>query len=242
MLPLTIIEPRVLFEDADLLAVDKPPGMVAHPAYQHPDGTLFDAVAARQTARGERRPWLLHRLDRDTSGVVLLAKTELARRHLVRQFERRLVRKWYLAVVHGTPSATSGEICAPLRRDPSDRRRVMVDPSGQEATTRYRVLAGSADAALVLVEPLTGRMHQIRVHLASLGHPIVRDATYGPGGDSSGPAEGYDRRHLLHAWWLGVRHPVSDEALRIEAPVPADMVVLAPTEGLSERILSDSVH
>lgn len=224
----TTREPHVLFEDADLLAVDKPAGVVTHPAYRHPDGTLFDAIVARQVARGERRPWLLHRLDRDTSGVVLLAKTEHARKHLVRQFERRLVRKWYLAVVRGTPDVSAGAICAPLRRDPADRRRVIVDPTGQAATTSYSVLAAYEDTALVLAEPRTGRTHQIRAHLASRGHPIVGDSTYGGDDERLDLTSAGEHRHLLHAWRLRVSHPASGDALRIEAPVPADFVATAP--------------
>jgi 23S rRNA pseudouridine1911/1915/1917 synthase len=214
----------VLFEDADVLAVDKPAGLVVHPAYRHPAGTLFDVVAARQEARGEGRPWLLHRLDRDTSGAVLLAKTERARRGLVRQFERREVRKWYLALVRGVPAPPANEIAVPLRRDPADRRRVVVDPAGQHAQTGYRLLAAGAGRALLLVAPRTGRTHQIRAHLAWLGHPLLGDATYadvakGPGGVL---------RHMLHAWVLAVRHPVTGEPLRVLAPPPADLAALLP--------------
>jgi 23S rRNA pseudouridine1911/1915/1917 synthase len=223
----------VLYEDDELLAVDKPAGMVVHPAYRHPTDTLFDAVVARQVERGERRPWLLHRLDRDTSGVVLLAKTERARRSLVRQFERRDVRKVYLAVVRGAPAAAAGEISQPLRRDLQDRRRVVVDSLGQGASTAYRVIAQHEGAALLLAEPRTGRTHQIRAHLAWLGHPIVGDATYAaeqnaadaparPGGDAS-----YGR-HLLHAWQLRIAHPVSGAPLRIVAPLPRDMTSALP--------------
>ncbi|GAC1476683.1 MAG: hypothetical protein PVSMB4_00760 [Ktedonobacterales bacterium] len=170
----------------------------------------------------------MHRLDRDTSGVVLLAKTEHARKHLVRQFERRLVRKWYLAVVRGTPDVAAGEICAPLRRDPADRRRVIVDPTGQAAITSYSVLVAYDDTALVLAEPRTGRTHQIRAHLASRGHPIVGDSTYGGADERLGLTAAGEHRHLLHAWRLRVSHPASGDALRIEAPVPADFVAIAP--------------
>lgn len=229
----TAAEVCVLYEDDDLLAVDKPAGMVVHPAYRHPTDTLFDLVAARQVERGERRPWLLHRLDRDTSGVVLLAKTERARRSLVRQFERHEVRKVYLAVVHGAPAATVGEISQPLRRDPQDRRRVVVDPLGQDASTVYRVIARHEGMALMLAEPRTGRTHQIRAHLAWLGHPIVGDSTYAAeqrladapariGGDAT-----YGR-HLLHAWHLRIAHPVSGAPLRIVAPLPRDMTSALP--------------
>jgi 23S rRNA pseudouridine1911/1915/1917 synthase len=228
----------VVFEDAGLLAVNKPAGLVIHPAYRHPDGTLFDAVVARQAAMGEGRPWLLHRLDRDTSGVVLLAKTVAARRGLVRQFERRAVRKWYLAVVSGTPGGMEGEICEPLGRDPLDRRRVIVDPAGQPACTRYRVIAGDERRALLLVEPQTGRTHQIRAHLAWLGHPLIGDTTYAT--CETAPDARHDGRpvlpdhaaprHMLHAWWLRVRHPTNGESLSIGAPLPDDLDRLLPEE------------
>lgn len=228
---------RVLVEDAHLLAVDKPAGLVVHPAYRHPDGTLFDAVASRQAARGEARPCLLHRLDRDTSGVVLFAKSEAARRGLVRQFEQRQVRKWYLALVHGRPSVSTGEIAQPLCRDPLDRRRVVVSPAGQAAVTRYRVVAARDEVALVLATPLTGRTHQIRAHLAWLGHPILGDSTYP---SASHPVQGLDHavhgdaaatpipRQMLHAWGLWARHPVTGVDLRIWAPLPADLEALLP--------------
>jgi 23S rRNA pseudouridine1911/1915/1917 synthase len=221
---------RVLYEDDDLLAVDKPAGVVVHPAYRHPTGTLYDTVAARQTARGEARPWLLHRLDRDTSGVVLLAKSERGRRGLVRQFERRQVRKWYLALVCDAPDVSVDEIRAPLRRDPLDRRRVVVDPAGQEAITAYRVLAAADGLALLLAEPRTGRTHQIRAHLAWLGHPIAGDATYG---GLTGPAIA---RQMLHAWALRVQHPARGAPLTIQAPIPADLAVLLPPDQLARAL------
>jgi 23S rRNA pseudouridine1911/1915/1917 synthase len=216
----------VLYEDDDLLAVDKPAGLVAHPAYRHPDGTLYDAIVARQTARGEARPWLLHRLDRDTTGVVLLAKTVPARRALVRQFEQRNVHKWYLALVSGCPTTASDTITQPLRRDPLDRRRVVVDPAGQPAETRYRVLAADTARALLLAEPRTGRTHQIRAHLAWLGHPLLGDPTYADASASTAP--GAPARHLLHAWALAVRHPASGAPLHLVAPLPADLAAHLP--------------
>ena len=216
----------VLYEDDDLLAVDKPAGLVAHPAYRHPDGTLYNAIVARQSARGEARPWLLHRLDRDTSGVVLLAKTIPARRALVRQFERHTVRKWYLAVVSGQPTAAHGVITEPLRRDSLDRRRVVVDPAGQATETRYRVLVADDARALLLVEPRTGRTHQIRAHLAWLGHPLLGDATYAA--DTGVQPPDPPARHLLHAWALAVRHPSGGAPLHLVAPLPPDLAAHLP--------------
>lgn len=232
--------PPVLFEDARLLAVEKPAGLVTHPAYKHPDGTLCDAVFARQAAHGEGRPWLLHRLDRETSGVVLFAKTEAARRALVRQFECRSVRKRYLAVTVGVPQAAAGVIEAPLARDPADRRRTIVMDGGQSATTRYRVLAARGDYALVLAEPLTGRTHQIRAHLAHLGAPLLGDARYAQAGasgtGSSSPSDQLAGRALLHAWRLGIRYPGTGEPLEISAPLPTDFAQALARLGMGDAL------
>jgi len=226
-------KPRVLFEDAHLLAVEKPTGLVTHPSYKHPDGTLADAVFARQASRGEGRPWLLHRLDRETSGVVLFAKTEQARRGLVRQFERRMVQKRYLALVAGRLAQAAGLIEAPLARDPADRRRTIVVEGGQPATTRYQVLAACGDYALVLAEPVTGRTHQIRAHLAWLGAPIAGDLRYL---GEAHPAVAVASHALLHAWRIEFRHPASREAIAIRAPLPDDFVQVIRTLGLEQGL------
>jgi len=231
----------ILFEDARLLAVDKPAGLVAHPAYKHPDGTLADLVFARQAARGEARPWLLHRLDRETSGVVLFAKTEEARRSLVRQFERHAVRKRYLALVTGAPPEGAGEIDAPLRRDPADRRRTIVAPDGRPSRTRYRVLAARGGHALVLAEPVTGRTHQIRAHLASVGAPLVGDARYLPAGSEGplpegSPAAGAAPRAMLHAWRIDARSPGPGAPFAISAPPPGDFLAAAARLGLGSDL------
>ncbi|MGH2484394.1 MAG: RluA family pseudouridine synthase, partial [Ktedonobacterales bacterium] len=220
--------PAIVYEDDALLVVAKPAGLVTHPAYKHPDGTLCDAIFARQVARGEGRPLLLHRLDRDTSGVVIFAKTALARRALVRQFERRTVHKQYLALTGGLPPAEAGEIVAPLMRDPQDRRRVIAHADGQAAVTSYRTLAVVSAHALLLVEPLTGRTHQIRAHLTSVGAPLVGDATYlAP----ESPARTLSERTLLHAWRLSVNHPATGERRTFTAPIPDDFCHIAQRLG-----------
>lgn len=210
-----------LYEDTSLLAVYKPCGQVTHPTYRNLQGTLAQAVFARQAARGEERPCLLHRLDRDTSGVVLFAKTEQARRELVRQFERRQILKRYLAVTHGIPEPAAGTITFPLRRDPLDRRQVIASPDGKLSETDYRTLAVGPRAALLEARPRTGRTHQIRAHLATLGHPLLGDRVY-----SDADREGESApRLMLHAWRLTVRLPGLDAPLTLEAPVPEEFLI-----------------
>ncbi|HLY31076.1 MAG TPA: RluA family pseudouridine synthase [Ktedonobacterales bacterium] len=240
---------RILYEDTHVLVADKPAGVVTHPAYKHPDGTLCDAIFARQAARGETRPWLLHRLDRETSGVIVFAKTEAARRALVRQFEKHIIHKQYLALAEGALPATTGEITAPLRRDPLDRRRVIVDAGGQAAYTRYHVIGYTdapaptriaADAGemmkpeargytLALVEPLTGRTHQIRAHFAAVGTPLAGDTRYG----SVTPAL-LARRAMLHAWRIGFRYPTTGTPFTVTAPPPLDLLTLLQQIGLAD--------
>lgn len=227
----------ILAEDDDILAVSKPARLVVHPAYRHPDGTLTDAVFAYADRCGVQRPWLLHRLDRETSGVVLFARTEEARRNLVRQFEQRQIVKRYLAIIGGEFATSSGEIDAPLCRDPLDRRRVIVAPEGKPARTRYHVLAARNGFSLALAEPLTGRTHQIRAHLAFLGAPLAGDLTYG-GATEATQAAGIDRAQL-HAWELVFRHPATGASTTIRCSVPADMRAACATLGLDSEILSE---
>jgi 23S rRNA pseudouridine1911/1915/1917 synthase len=225
----------ILAEDDDILAVSKPAGLVVHPAYRHPDGTLTDAVFADADRRGVSRPWLLHRLDRETSGVVLFARTAEARRHLVRQFEQRRIVKRYLAIIGGCLATDSGEIDAPLCRDPLDRRRVIVSPAGKPARTRYQALAVGNGFSLALAEPLTGRTHQIRALLAFQGAPIAGDATYG-GTTETTLAVGIERAQL-HAWELTFRHPTTGASTTIRAPTPTDMRAVCATLGLDSEVL-----
>ena len=215
----------ILYEDADLLVVNKPAGLVVHPAYKHPDGTLFDAVSAYLQERREAKPCLLHRLDKETSGVILLAKTGQARRHLVRQFEQRTIRKTYLALACGQLSPPDGAIDAPLCRDPADRRRMQINPLGVPAQTEYRTLRIFAGGHFSLVElhPITGRMHQLRVHLAAQSASIVGDTLYAAAGCWAPltPA-----RHYLHAQALTFQHPSRSEELTVVAPIPDDMQIM----------------
>jgi 23S rRNA pseudouridine1911/1915/1917 synthase len=227
----------ILAEDDDILAVSKPAGLVVHPAYRHPNGTLTDAVFTYADRCGMPRPWLLHRLDRETSGVVLFARTEEARRNLVRQFEQRRIVKRYLAIISGCLATSSGEIDAPLCRDPLDRRRVIVLPAGKPARTRYQALAVRNGFSLALAEPLTGRTHQIRAHLAYLGAPLAGDLTYG-GATEATRAAGIERAQL-HAWELGFRHPATGVCTTIRAPVPADMRAASAAHGLDSELLSE---
>ena len=211
----------ILYEDADLLVADKPAGLVIHPACKHPDGTLFDLVSASLQARGDVRPCLLHRLDKDTSGAILLAKTEHARRSLVRQFEQRVIRKTYLALICGQLVPASGQIDAPLRRDSANRRRMQIDPQGQPARTDYQTLRALAPAfSLVELHPITGRMHQLRVHLAALNAPIVGDTLYA---EPARWAPLTPSRQCLHARALTFQHPTTGERLSVVSPLPADM-------------------
>jgi 23S rRNA pseudouridine1911/1915/1917 synthase len=223
----------LLHEDEALLAVNKPAGLVTHPAYRHPDGTLWDAILARQTRMGQDRPWLLHRLDRETSGVVLFAKTVEARRALVRQFERHTIRKRYLALLAANPPDRAGAIDAPLARDPLDRRRTIVAPEGQPSCTRYWALASENGVTLALAEPVTGRTRQIRAHFASVGAPLLGDPLYYPEGHWGAQAA---PRAMLHAWRLDFQYPGTGAKLTIAAPVPLDFVDAARRYGLDNRL------
>lgn len=228
----------VLYSDESLLAINKPPSLVVHPTYKHPDGTLTDAIFAWSEATGASRPWLLHRLDKDTSGVTLFARTENARRALARQFAQRMTHKQYLALaVWPNHLPLSGEVDAPLWRDPLDRRRVIIipEPPGQASRTRYRALLRSSAPsgetfALVLAEPVTGRTHQIRAHLTSLGAPLIGDAMYLPEGSEVAKLT---PRVMLHAWKLTIRWPRPDSAFTITAPPPSDMLTAARMLGLA---------
>ncbi len=211
----------VVYEDDDLLVVDKPAGMTVHPAPGHARHTLVNAILARCPElvgeQGTERPGIVHRLDKDTSGLMVVAKNERAQASLARQLKNREVHKAYLALVQGRVDPPEGFIDAPIGRHPRHRKRMAVLDGGRPAQTRYRVReALGQDYSLLDVEPLTGRTHQIRVHLASIGHPVLGDTTYG----KKSPLVG---RQFLHAWRLALRLPTSGRPREFESPLPPDL-------------------
>ncbi len=221
----------VVYEDADLLVVNKPAGMVVHPAAGHAEGTLVNALLARYphlAAGDEGRPGIVHRLDRDTSGLIVVAKTQAALDYLRAQFRDRLVKKTYLALVHGHPPKPEGIVEAPLDRDPHQRKRMAVVAGGRPARTGFSVLEDLGDDSLRSVSLETGRTHQIRVHLAWLGVPVVGDGVYGRRRNRLGLA-----RQFLHAWRLALERPAGRGRLELEAPLPADLEEVL--EGLRGR-------
>ena len=210
---------RVVYEDADLIVVDKPAGLVVHPGAGVRDGTLLNALLAHAPSLARLpRAGIVHRLDRDTSGLLAVAKTLEAQTDLARQLANRTMRRVYLAAVHGKPGA-GGTIDLPVGRDARVRTRMTVTRRGRDARTRYRVVERYADAALVECQLETGRTHQIRVHFQHLGHPLIGDPVYRRGARQS-IAFG---RQALHARELALVHPRSGKAMTWRSPLPRDM-------------------
>jgi len=214
----------IVDEDEWLAVIDKPSGMVVHPAPGHPTGTLADALKERGTTwsllGGAERAGIVHRLDCDTSGLLVVAKTEAAHRNLARQLSDRSLGRTYWAMVHGGFREDTGTIDAPIARHPRDRRRMALVEGGREAITDFRVVERLSGATVLEVSLRTGRTHQIRVHLASIGHPIVGDTVYGRPDPFLG-------RPALHARRLRLRHPGDGTERTYESPIPKELVAAA---------------
>ncbi len=223
----------VVYEDDDLIVVNKPAGMVVHPAAGVTSGTLANALAYRfqhlSASGGPVRPGIVHRLDKDTSGLMVVAKTETAHEHLSDKFRAREVLKRYVALVYGVVKTPQGRIEQPIARDPRNRTRMAVVPGGRQALSLYSVRRQYGAFALVDVELKTGRTHQIRVHLSWLKHPVVGDVLYGGGRENSlqnSQLRAQVRRltrQFLHAEELGFSHPTTGKPLRFVAPLPAEL-------------------
>jgi 23S rRNA pseudouridine1911/1915/1917 synthase len=211
---------RVVYEDKDLLVIDKPAGITVHPAPGHARHTLVNALLAHCTdlsgVGGVLRPGIVHRLDKDTSGLLLVAKNDRAHADLSRQLKERTVEKRYLALVQGRVEQPDGVIEGAIGRDPRNRKRMAIVEGGRQARTAYHVREYLDGMTLVEVAPSTGRTHQIRVHFAAAGHPIVGDALYGK-------PSALVTRQFLHAYRLAFRHPADGRAVALESPLPADL-------------------
>ena len=223
-IPLTI-----LFEDSDILVLNKPPGLVVHPAPGHSDGTLVNALLHHckdlQGIGGEQRPGIVHRLDRDTSGVLVIAKNETAMKRLAAQFKSREVRKQYAALVWGCPAPESGTIRTMIGRNPHDRKKMSAKPtSGRPAVTHYETVRKFPEASFLRIRIETGRTHQIRVHMAHIGHPVIGDTQYGRARKTNRPI--HAARQMLHAEQLAFAHPITGKTLEFTAPIPGDMQTL----------------
>ncbi len=216
----------VVYQDDDLLIVDKPAGLVTHPSPGHPTGTLVNALLGMTTqdggslgvVAGVARAGIVHRLDRDTSGLLMVARTDAAQAALQAQLQARRVHKRYLALVSGSVTAQVGRVEAPIGRDPRDRLRMAIVPDGREAITGYRVRERFRLWTLLEVDLITGRTHQIRVHLSSIGHPVAGDPLYATGAARRGP-EGLERL-FLHAWRIELASPSGGGLIRATSPLP----------------------
>ncbi len=222
----------VLYEDAHLLVVNKPAGLVVHPAAGHTSGTLVNALLAHcpQVAEvgGRERAGIVHRLDKETSGLLVVAKDTATHAALQRQFKLRQVQKTYLALVEGRVSPREGLIEVPIGRDPRDRKRMAAQQDGRPALTRYRMVEAFREHTLLEVQPHTGRTHQVRVHLAWLGYPVVGDRVYGHRRQQL-----LSGRHFLHAAELRFKHPATGEEMTFTAPLPSEL------SGVLERLRAE---
>jgi 23S rRNA pseudouridine1911/1915/1917 synthase len=215
---------NVVYEDRDLLVINKPRGMVVHPAPGHLEGTLVNALLHHcgdlSGIGGVARPGIVHRLDKDTTGLLIVAKNDFSHHALAGQLKERCLRREYLALVHGAVAPFSGRINAPIGRHPRHRKRMAVIPGGREAISRYRVLAVLNRFTLLQVSLETGRTHQVRVHMAYLGHPVVGDPLYGSSAAITPPPLSHGQ--ALHARRIAFTHPRSGNLMEFAAPLPRD--------------------
>ncbi len=221
----TAIDLEIVYEDADLLVVNKPAGMVVHPAPGHHDDTLVNALLAYlpdlQESEETLRPGIVHRLDKDTTGLIIVAKNARAQAALLEQMKQHTIIKRYLALVEGNVALDQGSIDAPIGRDPRHRQQMAITAVGsREARTYFKVLERYTRHTLLLLQLETGRTHQIRLHLKAIGHPVVADQVYGSGNIFKRVPL---NRQFLHAYQLRFTHPFSGETLELEAPLPADL-------------------
>ena len=232
---------RVVFEDEHLLVVDKPAGLVVHPAAGNRDGTLVNALlhhcgGTLSGIGGVARPGIVHRIDKDTSGLLVVAKTDVAHDGLARQFAAHSVERRYLAIVADVPRTAEGTVDAPLARSAANRKKIAiaVEGRGKRAVTHWRQVTTLRDAALVECRLETGRTHQVRVHMASLGHPLLGDPVYGRSGKTHGKLlkELGFHRQALHAAELGFVHPVTRHRLSFASAMPSDMQLLFNALGI----------
>jgi len=210
----------IVYENDDILIFDKPAGLVTHPAPGHEHGTLVNVVRALRPdleLRDAERPGIVHRLDKDTSGLIVVAKNEATRRFLLRQWQERTVVKRYIALVHGVIAESEGTIDAPISRDPNNRKRMWVVPGGRPAVTTFQVIERFRDTTLVSIIIETGRTHQIRVHFTYIGYPLVGDQTYGARSFRFSLG-----RQFLHATALSFQLP-GDRPIEVETPIPLDL-------------------
>ena len=210
----------VIYEDNDIIVVNKPKGMVVHPANGNPDGTLVNAILAMckdslSGIGGEIRPGIVHRLDKDTSGLLIVAKNDEAHIKMSKQIQDRQVTKKYIALVKGVISENEATIDLPIGRSTKDRKKMAVDAKGKNAITHFKVLKRYNNYTLLELKIDTGRTHQIRVHMSYIGHPVVGDSVYSNGKNEFG-VEG----QMLHARYLEFKHPITGEELKLEAPIP----------------------
>ena len=225
--PAPEIELSIVYEDDDLMIIDKPAGLVVHPAPGHADDTLVNALLAHGGGEtwggiaGVQRPGIVHRLDRDTSGLIIVARRDSAQASVMAQLKARRVKKTYLALVQGSVAAAVGRIEAPIGRDPKHRTKMAVVHDGRPSVTGYRVRERFDAWTLLELDLVTGRTHQIRVHLDAIGHPIAGDPVYGTGTSRRGP-DGLGRL-FLHAWRLELTSPSDGHLIRATAPLPAEL-------------------